>query len=268
MFYDDRRRKSNRLSPDSLCKNFRRDHRAHTNAIKYQFNVHVFHLKYCVPYYSNGTLTGTRGPFIFNAFESCLHDYHALFFDNFFNHAQFLSIKLNAFLNELIAKWTKMVLNAVQWILLFYHGMHRFILTYGIDEENQQTRSRCQAFFVKISIRIIHTNESNMFQWMAEQQEEEMKYTTTAIITKKETGFEMEYFFHWHSVQQQLSFDRMAYEILFRWFRFGCDPLKNSIPLVLLFGFVKRPYDVYVCLHCKTTLLLCKNMSASFYSGM
>lgn len=90
-------KKSNRLSPDSLCKNCRRDHRhlnrAHTIAIKYQFNVHVFHLKYCAPYYSSGTLTGTRGPFIFNAFESCLHEYHTLFFDNFFNHAQFLSIK-------------------------------------------------------------------------------------------------------------------------------------------------------------------------------
>lgn len=49
--------------------------------------------------------------------------------------------------------------------LIVSSWMHRF-------EENQQTSSRCQAFFVQISIRIIHANESNMFQWMAEEEEE------------------------------------------------------------------------------------------------
>lgn len=172
----------------------------------------MFHLKYCVPYYSNGTLTGTRGPFIFNAFESCLHDYHALFFDNFFNHAQFLSIKLNAFLNELIAKWTKMVLNAVQWILLFYHGMHRFILTYGIDEENQQTRSRCQAFFVKISIRIIHTNESNMFQWMAEEEEEENQKKKQ----KKEQDLKWSSFYHIRYISHSINYNGGRFRFFFK----------------------------------------------------
>lgn len=40
----------------------------------------------------------------------------------------------------------------------------------------QMNSSRCQPFFVEISIGIIYANESNMFQWMAEQEEEE-KYT-------------------------------------------------------------------------------------------
>lgn len=71
--------------------------------------------------------------------------------------------------------------------LIVSSWMHRFILTYGIDEENQQTSSRCQAFFVKISIRIIHANESNMFQWMAEEEEENQEKKQ-----KKRTGFEME----------------------------------------------------------------------------